>query len=1276
MARPEDNSTVQGFIAWLQETRCYSVAGPASDSRRAFVPVKAVETYLEENRNARLNSILAAVYYPKEPPTYAEAILKRYTAVFCILLEIGKGDCIHNFTEHESLRDAQLPFDPSDPPAHFLTAFEDAAPATYEQFCNKQWKYAVPILHRSLNQRFSVDRILPIVSKEPIKKSLDVSIFRIRIHEDYNFLRPWKSRFDDSPDTNLFALKTFRAREDYDDEVAAFKNIKHDQGVIGFCGTYVQDNAFNVIFEYADRGTLDEYFQQVHPPTTQQDTIKFWRELFAIIRGLGATYKAAHDPALPRSMSACWYESSPVLPSSPDIYSWHLDVEPSKILVASQNTANPYEVRFLLTGLCTNQFAGLRSGGTCPSAVNSYGAPEYSKIVPGAKLHDFHPKQSADIWSLGCVFSEAATWIVSGYEGTQRYRRKRKDEVDMRGRFASRPYFHDGLGILDTVQDHHRLLLDMLRSQDDISRSVVSLMIEEMLEVPEGRPNADQLWYKAQRILSKAEDQCAASTDNKSERSQSTVVFRSPAQIFSPIKDEVEAANVTTPIPFEDPDQQESSINLVAVKSSCLTRENDVSQTLPGSQSEIETCRECNNIQDFRGYIEEPKYVSGTESFSSTNSSTTVSSHADSDTSSGLGSRQQNEPLPELSISISAEVSKTLETSLQTTDFKIQPRKNSIQLPTEIISSHPSNVPYCSVADALVWKSKNKQRHQNSKVMPGPLLYRLGKREHIFLIDDAVSMRHHTKEVRNVLEALSYMIKEDNPEGIHLYFTNSTEHCESKHTKKLLAMLDRARYQGQTRILDSLLRIKYDHVSRVDGGASTKALTFSRAMSPQRTQRNIPLTIYILTDGAWIENASPEETIKMINEIFELRDRSPPLALQFISFEGNKACEERLRLLTLELSNIRVVKSTGSVWDMLSGFVSSEVKNESGSMFRRLRTIRRSFSIKSTNSDNRTEPRGFEENFAIYHAGHGLAVWNSAESPTVDIVFIHGLDGGREKSWSFQPVNTINGLCWPKHLLTQNLPKARVLSYGYDSAPWRSYPIEDVISMQATELLTMLCAQRDESTRRPLIFVALDTGGLILKSALLQSHLSMDPNAKSMNAIKVSTTGILLLDPPEIQVSGNIAIPELLKPSDAAGSGCDPRMVTAQDLAWLKLQLDSFQSISECFSLYYVHKSAHQAKVPVQSVDILNQYGVNSNTESKAVPEQPSKDLISTAGEPNRPSTFRSHVSFRVERVYGFHDAIDPDYKKVEDAIFCLYNEGAEKCRQNWMLYLHDQETT
>jgi hypothetical protein len=47
----------------------------------------------------------------------------------------------------------------------------------------------------------------------------------------------------------------------------------------------------------------------------------------------------------------------------------------------------------------------------------------------------------------------------------------------------------------------------------------------------------------------------------------------------------------------------------------------------------------------------------------------------------------------------------------------------------------------------------------------------------------------------------------------------------------------------------------------------------------------------------------------------------------------------------------------------------------------------------------------------------------------ISIVFVHGLTGNRESTWTDKTAKVF----WPKDLLAKDLPKARIITFGYDA---------------------------------------------------------------------------------------------------------------------------------------------------------------------------------------------------------------------------------------------------
>ena len=102
--------------------------------------------------------------------------------------------------------------------------------------------------------------------------------------------------------TNTYVLKTYRfrdAKDNYETEVKAFRALMPGgalgKSIIGFYGSYEQDGSYNVLLEYADRGTLEDYLQNTPPPTTGDDIHMFWSALFNVIRALKLIHNVQGD---------------------------------------------------------------------------------------------------------------------------------------------------------------------------------------------------------------------------------------------------------------------------------------------------------------------------------------------------------------------------------------------------------------------------------------------------------------------------------------------------------------------------------------------------------------------------------------------------------------------------------------------------------------------------------------------------------------------------------------------------------------------------------------------------------------------------------------------------------------------------------------------------------------------------------------------------------------------------------------------------------------------
>ncbi|KAJ5736314.1 uncharacterized protein N7483_001439 [Penicillium malachiteum] len=136
--------------------------------------------------------------------------------------------------------------------------------------------------------------------------------------------------------------------------------------------------------------------------------------------------------------------------------------------------------------------------------------------------------------------------------------------------------------------------------------------------------------------------------------------------------------------------------------------------------------------------------------------------------------------------------------------------------------------------------------------------------------------------------------------------------------------------------------------------------------------------------------------------------------------------------------------------------------------------------------------------------------------PTVDIVFVHGLNGHPHDSWTSKSTNCF----WPVDLLPEVLAsqRPRILTYGYNAnvTAFTDGASRDSIVSHAETLASNLAANRNlrDCSDRPIIFVCHSLGGLVVKRALIYCRSLSNERTEHLRSVYVSTFGILFLGTP------------------------------------------------------------------------------------------------------------------------------------------------------------------
>jgi len=256
-------------------------------------------------------------------------------------------------------------------------------------------------------------------------------------------------------------------------------------------GSYVQGNNYNLIVEYPNHGSLEEYLQSSSPPCSALDLQRFWKNAMSLLVGLHQIHNTSSFDT-----------------NTGSIVGIHADIKPHNILVFGNNDPSSYDLTFKLSDLRVSSVkssigsnrlvAGIQtySGLTHTLTTNirylsSIGAPEYSL----ANI-DRGRARSCDIWSLGCVFMELTAWLIGGSDGLKGFRDRRSKELSIQEELE--PAFHNGATPLNEVLLMYEHAKARLKPYDDWSGIVLDLVENHMLVSSEngrlGARDIHDLW--------------------------------------------------------------------------------------------------------------------------------------------------------------------------------------------------------------------------------------------------------------------------------------------------------------------------------------------------------------------------------------------------------------------------------------------------------------------------------------------------------------------------------------------------------------------------------------------------------------------------------------------------------------------------------------------------------------------------------------------------------------------------------------------------------------
>ncbi|KAK7956993.1 uncharacterized protein PG986_006215 [Apiospora aurea] len=844
-----------------------------------------------------------------------ERIQKYYFRVLSTLVVINSVEYIEYFT-HNGLDDTRLPLvdQPStlaipSIPLHWWNTFYEAQ----WQFCPVEFNLEKKLPTHALNYR----QIWPIKDVETLTGGQDDTVSASKVTVDHNCIQ-----LIGQGSYCVFKEYTEKGYLSYKNEVEAYTNLMRQgsQAIIRCYDWFEQAGKYTIILEYAELGSLLDYWDSTHEPTSPNDIDTLWTSFFELLKGLAVIHNN-----LPRTREL----------EGIKMFGMHSDIKPGNILVSKKaGSSSPYDVYFKIADFGLSHTRPVIPGSPDPIEIDSggsrmYNPPETTRRAEWADSFDFQVGQHLDIWGMGCVFSEMASWVVGGQPERRRYclLRKEKTPKDLEDAGYS-ACFHDGEAPLPLVKEYHDTILrPSYRIGDSKSFQVGQMVFKHMLlQDPLSRLNARQLHTRAEKLddeyqslevaqetnLSKPDSHAYASLSINANHSRGSSREIRDQYSFSPPQSSPLADSGTPLTPVSDrsyyqgqisynspPPQQSSALD--SIYSPPGPTQNYTTPTkMPQRQSSQRLMygMEPQYPEPYFHNTSGPKYqphekintvssrpVYGQHGFDISRGNPTTDYHSSTVTVQRHGT---NSTRPEQQAIGS-------HPNQRTDGFraaKLNHQKTELQEKIDYTTilkwySERRNI-FSSVFGSSKLDSMNAAWHRRLESAKS----QLGRRELVFIIDDSEAMREHWERVVSLFKALYFLVEPLDDDGVDVYFTSEPN---KKFNKRSWETKDKYFERIEKRILRSEL-------CPMENCLSERFREVSQAIDRDgKLARRTSL--FVLSNGHWAQNDADKAcgVAILIRNMVEKLERSTmdrlQLSLQFVRFNTDNVGTPRLAYL-------------------------------------------------------------------------------------------------------------------------------------------------------------------------------------------------------------------------------------------------------------------------------------------------------------------------------------------------------------------------------------------
>ncbi|KAM5357839.1 hypothetical protein ACJZ2D_015868 [Fusarium nematophilum] len=218
-------------------------------------------------------------------------------------------------------------------------------------------------------------------------------------------------------------------KEDFDRELYALRKVDPGPHVVELCATFKRGRELSFLFPWAQGGSLAELMKRqplelVRATSNPCKTLILWiaTQCEGLATGLGSIHVA--EPEMPPQDTGPLAQGSDEYKRS---YGIHGDIKPDNMLYFSSQELQQRShhlgtiklADFGLTRFFTRDSRPKQPGSRPMS--ETYASPEHYMASDGVS-------RKADVWALGCVFTELLTWVARGPEAVRGYGRSRLEE--------------------------------------------------------------------------------------------------------------------------------------------------------------------------------------------------------------------------------------------------------------------------------------------------------------------------------------------------------------------------------------------------------------------------------------------------------------------------------------------------------------------------------------------------------------------------------------------------------------------------------------------------------------------------------------------------------------------------------------------------------------------------------------------------------------------------------------------------------------------------------